>query len=154
VRTGLENPTRYHVIQKQKSQVRQYLSESFQQPLGVVGGATGAGDVSSGVVQIQSAPNLATVTLQNHHVIGVSPENAVSPSLSSVATSTDEVSGVCTALTVRQRRRFSCAMSYCVLGRGYIVARNVTTQQTNNVWADTRQGSKNQSPFRSRQWLY
>ncbi|CAH2061032.1 unnamed protein product, partial [Iphiclides podalirius] len=30
VRTVLENPTRYHVIQKQKSQVRQYLSESFQ----------------------------------------------------------------------------------------------------------------------------
>lgn len=31
VRTVLENPTRYHVIQKQKNQVRQYLSESFQQ---------------------------------------------------------------------------------------------------------------------------
>ncbi|XP_077288314.1 transcription factor Mitf isoform X3 [Arctopsyche grandis] len=30
VRTVLENPTRYHVIQKQRSQVRQYLSESFQ----------------------------------------------------------------------------------------------------------------------------
>lgn len=27
----LENPTRYHVIQKQKNQVRQYLSESFHQ---------------------------------------------------------------------------------------------------------------------------
>lgn len=27
----MENPTRYHVIQKQKNQVRQYLSESFQQ---------------------------------------------------------------------------------------------------------------------------
>lgn len=31
VRTVLENPTRYHVIQKQKNQVRQYLSESFHQ---------------------------------------------------------------------------------------------------------------------------
>lgn len=31
MRTVLENPTRYHVIQKQKNQVRQYLSESFQQ---------------------------------------------------------------------------------------------------------------------------
>lgn len=31
VRTVLANPTRYHVIQKQKNQVRQYLSESFQQ---------------------------------------------------------------------------------------------------------------------------
>ncbi|KAH8283230.1 hypothetical protein KR054_003405 [Drosophila jambulina] len=30
VSTVLENPTRYHVIQKQKSQVRQYLSESFK----------------------------------------------------------------------------------------------------------------------------
>ncbi|KAH8272440.1 hypothetical protein KR044_001488, partial [Drosophila immigrans] len=28
--TVLENPTRYHVIQKQKNQVRQYLSESFK----------------------------------------------------------------------------------------------------------------------------
>ncbi|XP_021931882.1 transcription factor EC isoform X2 [Zootermopsis nevadensis] len=90
VRTGLENPTRYHVIQKQKSQVRQYLSESFQQPLDV----TGAGDFRNGVVQVQSAPNLATITLQNHHVIGVSPDNAVSPSLSSVATSTDEAEEV------------------------------------------------------------
>lgn len=32
VQTALENPTRYHVIQKQKNQVRQYLSESFQSP--------------------------------------------------------------------------------------------------------------------------
>uniref|UniRef100_A0A1A9WQD3 BHLH domain-containing protein n=1 Tax=Glossina brevipalpis TaxID=37001 RepID=A0A1A9WQD3_9MUSC len=30
VRTVLENPTRYHVIQKQKYQVRQYLSESIK----------------------------------------------------------------------------------------------------------------------------
>ncbi|XP_032579971.1 microphthalmia-associated transcription factor isoform X8 [Drosophila sechellia] len=30
VSTVLENPTRYHVIQKQKNQVRQYLSESFK----------------------------------------------------------------------------------------------------------------------------
>ncbi|XP_044741186.1 transcription factor EC isoform X2 [Chrysoperla carnea] len=29
VRTQLENPTRYHVIEKQKSQVRQYITESF-----------------------------------------------------------------------------------------------------------------------------
>ncbi|XP_069693156.1 microphthalmia-associated transcription factor isoform X2 [Periplaneta americana] len=90
VRTGLENPTKYHVIQKQKSQVRQYLSESFQQPLG----GSVIGDVSSGGVQVHSAPNIATITLQNHHVIGASPENAVSPSLSSVATSTDEAEEV------------------------------------------------------------
>ncbi|XP_034139296.1 microphthalmia-associated transcription factor isoform X4 [Drosophila guanche] len=30
VSTVLENPTRYHVIQKQKNQVRQFLSESFK----------------------------------------------------------------------------------------------------------------------------
>lgn len=32
VQTKLENPTRYHVMQKQKNQVKQYLSESFQGP--------------------------------------------------------------------------------------------------------------------------
>lgn len=31
VKTKLENPTRYHVIQKQKNQVKQYLSESYKQ---------------------------------------------------------------------------------------------------------------------------
>lgn len=30
VRTRLANPTRYHVIQKQKNQVKQFLSESFK----------------------------------------------------------------------------------------------------------------------------
>lgn len=30
MRSKLANPTRYHVIQKQKSQVKQYLSESFK----------------------------------------------------------------------------------------------------------------------------
>ncbi|KAL7020649.1 hypothetical protein ACKWTF_011596 [Chironomus riparius] len=30
VRTQLSNPTKYHVIQKQKNQVREYLSESFK----------------------------------------------------------------------------------------------------------------------------
>ncbi|XP_034942394.1 microphthalmia-associated transcription factor isoform X2 [Chelonus insularis] len=30
VKTRLENPTRYHVVQKQKNQVRQYLHESFR----------------------------------------------------------------------------------------------------------------------------
>lgn len=92
MRTGLENPTRYHVIQKQKSQVRQYLSESFQQTVGTVNGAHGTGDHPRGVAQVQSAPTVATVTVQNHHAIGASPENVLSPSLSSVATSTDEVS--------------------------------------------------------------
>lgn len=91
MRTGLENPTRYHVIQKQRSQVRQYLSESFQQNVGAVNDGHSPGDHPRGVAQVQSAPTVATVTVQNHHVIGASPENVLSPSLSSVATSTDEV---------------------------------------------------------------
>ncbi|CAB3258690.1 unnamed protein product [Arctia plantaginis] len=50
VRTVLENPTRYHVIQKQKSQVRQYLSESFQPQA----------QVSGRGAPVQSAPELST----------------------------------------------------------------------------------------------
>lgn len=30
MRTVLQNPTRYHVMQKQKTQVRQFLNESIQ----------------------------------------------------------------------------------------------------------------------------
>ncbi|XP_064075162.1 transcription factor EB isoform X1 [Vanessa tameamea] len=52
VRTVLENPTRYHVIQKQKSQVRQYLSESFTPQPQVAGAVRGA--------PVQSAPELGT----------------------------------------------------------------------------------------------
>lgn len=47
VRTVLENPTRYHVIQKQKSQVRQYLSESFQPHTQVSGSCRGAPALSA-----------------------------------------------------------------------------------------------------------
>ncbi|XP_075986955.1 transcription factor Mitf isoform X2 [Anticarsia gemmatalis] len=50
VRTVLENPTRYHVIQKQKSQVRQYLSESFQPQT----------QVSGRGAPVQSAPELSS----------------------------------------------------------------------------------------------
>lgn len=39
----LANPTRYHVIQKQKNQVRQYLSESFQQHCSANDAATTSG---------------------------------------------------------------------------------------------------------------
>ncbi|CAH2099299.1 unnamed protein product [Euphydryas editha] len=52
VRTVLENPTRYHVIQKQKSQVRQYLSESFTPQPQVAGAVRGS--------PVQSAPELGT----------------------------------------------------------------------------------------------
>ncbi|KAJ2954967.1 hypothetical protein O0L34_g3309 [Tuta absoluta] len=51
VRTVLENPTRYHVIQKQKSQVRQYLSES--QPH-IQGNQTNRN------APVQSAPEMGT----------------------------------------------------------------------------------------------
>ncbi|KPJ21232.1 Transcription factor EB, partial [Papilio machaon] len=73
VRTVLENPTRYHVIQKQKSQVRQYLSESFQPQAQVTSGGRGA---------VQSAPELCA-----------SPERAsslLSPNLCSSAVNTSE----------------------------------------------------------------
>ncbi|CAK9820001.1 Microphthalmia-associated transcription factor [Anthophora plagiata] len=43
VRTLLENPTRYHVVQKQKNQVRQYLHESFR---GGSDGGSGGGGVA------------------------------------------------------------------------------------------------------------
>lgn len=53
----LENPTRYHVIQKQKNQVRQYLSESFQQSTGewdASSAAAGNGGGSSGAQSMAS----------------------------------------------------------------------------------------------------
>ncbi|XP_078047563.1 transcription factor Mitf isoform X2 [Augochlora pura] len=63
VRTLLENPTRYHVVQKQKNQVRQYLHESFR------GGAVDCAETesilgknsvetvsTSGPLLVQSAP--------------------------------------------------------------------------------------------------
>lgn len=34
MRTVLQNPTRYHIVQKQRNQVRQFLSESVKQPNG------------------------------------------------------------------------------------------------------------------------
>lgn len=48
----MENPTRYHVIQKQKNQVRQYLSESFQAQDGNwanLSAPTGGKSMSSGM---------------------------------------------------------------------------------------------------------
>ncbi|KAG5333337.1 MITF factor, partial [Acromyrmex heyeri] len=48
VRTLLENPTRYHVVQKQKNQVRQYLHESFRGGEGGGGGGSAGNAVVSG----------------------------------------------------------------------------------------------------------
>ncbi|XP_029166190.1 transcription factor EC isoform X2 [Nylanderia fulva] len=63
VRTLLENPTRYHVVQKQKNQVRQYLHESFRGGEGgggnaVVGSADseGGGRTPPVPMVVQSAP--------------------------------------------------------------------------------------------------
>ncbi|EFA11511.1 microphthalmia-associated transcription factor isoform X1 [Tribolium castaneum] len=101
VQTKLANPTRYHVIQKQKSQVRQYLSESFQAP----GNAHFLNNLQNPVPQTHSAPGIAGApvpsaplmpqqSLAHSHPFQVScpsPEAvAMSPALSSGATSTSE----------------------------------------------------------------
>ncbi|KAH8414971.1 hypothetical protein KR009_006193 [Drosophila setifemur] len=60
VSTVLENPTRYHVIQKQKNQVRQYLSESFRPPIwGCPNSEMKAANTSA------STGNLQSVSLEN-----------------------------------------------------------------------------------------
>ncbi|CAL7937303.1 unnamed protein product [Xylocopa violacea] len=117
VRTLLENPTRYHVVQKQKNQVRQYLHESFHG-----GGTVGTGNESvlgrnsiqvatSTPMVVQSAPPGPTIhhpkpqhphlasyphgptALSHNNPIAASPDpttGAMSPGLSSVATSNSE----------------------------------------------------------------
>ncbi|XP_063370040.1 transcription factor EB isoform X2 [Cydia amplana] len=80
VRTVLENPTRYHVIQKQKSQVRQYLSESFQPNTQV--------SVAPRCAPIQSAPELgAKPPPSPDHG---SSSSLLSPGLCSVGTNNSE----------------------------------------------------------------
>ncbi|RVE44921.1 hypothetical protein evm_010420, partial [Chilo suppressalis] len=80
VRTVLENPTRYHVIQKQKSQVRQYLSESFQPQTQVSGVSRGA--------PVQSAPELGAQRSQSPD--RASSSGLLSPGLCSVGTTNSE----------------------------------------------------------------
>ncbi|XP_026475258.1 microphthalmia-associated transcription factor isoform X2 [Ctenocephalides felis] len=92
VRTVLENPTRYHVIQKQKSQVRQYLSESFSKHQN---GSSDAyqGDRNATSQSMHPLPASATCTTVLNppaNVQGVSPTGTISPALSSVATSASE----------------------------------------------------------------
>lgn len=114
VQTKLENPTRYHVIQKQKSQVRQYLSESFQQPLNRTSYLQQFQE-SQCQPQTQSAPGITnnyssvgtptSVTpapalyAHSHPLYAAGPSPSpnsdapvMSPALSSGATSTSEVS--------------------------------------------------------------
>ncbi|XP_017758135.1 PREDICTED: microphthalmia-associated transcription factor isoform X1 [Eufriesea mexicana] len=119
VRTLLENPTRYHVVQKQKNQVRQYLHESFRG-----NGTAAAADESSilGRNSVEAVPTSAPMVVQSappgptiHHPkpqhphlasyphgptilshgnpVAASPDpttGAMSPGLSSVATSNSE----------------------------------------------------------------
>ncbi|XP_060537287.1 transcription factor EC [Cylas formicarius] len=100
VETKLENPTRYHVIQKQKSQVKQYLSESFQGSYH----AAFMPDYLKKPTQTHSAPGATnnlqspsttnfTAQSQQYRTHQVSPNYdvpAMSPALSSGATSTSE----------------------------------------------------------------
>ncbi|XP_045165468.1 microphthalmia-associated transcription factor-like isoform X2 [Mercenaria mercenaria] len=83
VRTKLENPTRYHVIQKQKNQIESYLSQSQ-------GNHTG----------IQSMPNVrltSTSDIPQHMHSGsapVDPDSPLSVGMSSTATSISEVESI------------------------------------------------------------
>ncbi|XP_057323207.1 transcription factor EC isoform X3 [Microplitis mediator] len=103
VRTLLENPTRYHVVQKQKNQVRQYLHESFwsadseaaQKIAGSNSGSEGenVGSITSNIgmsqvpMTVQSAPpGLTHHQLKPHH-----PDLASYPHTSSFLS---QVSGV------------------------------------------------------------
>ena len=133
VRTLLENPTRYHVVQKQKNQVRQYLHESFRSgdsdgTNGIVSGSIGSEIGSGGTSSVDTGPPMSQVQPmvvqsappgpavhqpkpQHPHlssyphvpsllgrvtgVASASPDpisGAMSPGLSSVATSNSEVS--------------------------------------------------------------
>ncbi|XP_012252484.2 microphthalmia-associated transcription factor isoform X2 [Athalia rosae] len=58
VRTLLENPTRYHVVQKQRNQVRQYLHESFRGGDAEVAGlSTDPGsEGGGGIVPVDTGP--------------------------------------------------------------------------------------------------
>jgi hypothetical protein len=133
VQTKLANPTRYHVIQKQKSQVRQYLSESFQAP----GNASFLANLhNNSVPQTHSAP-MGTVPpgsltpvmppqpVAHSHPFQVSCPSpdaaAMSPALSSGATSTSEVSKVPTTVPVL----YTQTDRYCTLAIRYYKVRTL-----------------------------
>ncbi|XP_052260824.1 microphthalmia-associated transcription factor-like isoform X3 [Dreissena polymorpha] len=84
VRTKLENPTRYYVMQKQKDQIQSYLSESHDERVGAV----------------HSMPNYRMATSELHTLMPVGhsgsaplmePESPLSVGMSSTATSISEV---------------------------------------------------------------
>ncbi|XP_018578937.1 transcription factor EC [Anoplophora glabripennis] len=103
VQTKLENPTRYHVMEKQKSQVKQYLSESFQASsnnLMLVNERTNHNQTHSAPTStvipntVPSVVNNNVSQSQPYYTQGnVSPNYDIpvlSPALSSGATSTSE----------------------------------------------------------------
>ncbi|XP_011304746.1 transcription factor EC isoform X2 [Fopius arisanus] len=108
VRTLLENPTRYHVVQKQKNQVRQYLHESFRSSdgditEGLVGssyGSEGGGTpIDTGPVQmpmaVHSAPpgTVEQPKPQTPHLASYQYASSMLPRLSGVSASPDPTSG-------------------------------------------------------------
>ncbi|XP_046405186.1 transcription factor EC isoform X4 [Ischnura elegans] len=85
VQTVLENPTRYHVIEKQKSQLRQYFSKSFQ------GRGEGEGEEPPVAAAASSAgATRPPLTAADAATTAPSPDTLLSPGLSSVATSTSD----------------------------------------------------------------
>ncbi|XP_066259099.1 transcription factor EC [Euwallacea similis] len=106
VQTKLENPTRYHVMQKQKSQVKQYLSESFQGPCHpaflpdyqrnlAINQTHSAppGGTTQNIPMQNTINNLGSSQPQTYHHNQVSPNydlSSMSPALSSGATSASE----------------------------------------------------------------
>lgn len=102
VQTKLENPTRYHVMQKQKSQVRQYLNgNGLLSPLQTRtcisaqnNSAPGfAGNYSTGVTPMEQMPSQShSISMYSAVPSPSSDAPAMSPALSSGATSTSEVS--------------------------------------------------------------
>ncbi|XP_017879309.1 microphthalmia-associated transcription factor isoform X2 [Ceratina calcarata] len=114
VRTLLENPTRYHVVQKQKNQVRQYLHESFRGSVAENESVLDRNSVDTAPAPmlvhsappgptvhhpkpqhplLASYPHAPTQVLSHSNPVAASPDpttGAMSPGLSSVATSNSE----------------------------------------------------------------
>lgn len=129
VQTKLENPTKYHVMQKQKNQVKQYLSESFQQPINHLFGQRNSSLTSANDGQTHSAPGGSNSLLpqtisttisssqpfQNRHQHNnnyqqISPNydvHLMSPTLSSGATSTSEAEVSFITIRIRQPTFFN-----------------------------------------------
>lgn len=113
VQTKLENPTRYHVMQKQKSQVRQYLNgNGLLTPLQgrncvppQSNSAPGiGGNYNAGVIPMEQMTNHSMSMYST--VPSPSPDApAMSPALSSGATSTSEVSVLNSFVLAKNRCR-------------------------------------------------